>query len=212
MTQNNQNPERLIIIDIARQNRYMKRIHMSKIKPIILLDRDGVINQDSNAYVKSVDEWIPLPGSVKSIAALSKASFQVFVVTNQSGIDHGYYDEETLQAIHKKMIHLVEAEGGAVAGIKYCPHGPDKDCQCRKPKSGMIEAIETQLGLSFETHPAIMVGDSLRDLRAGKTRGCSPALILTGNGQETQRKGINFCFDVYTDLSSFTTETLHKYA
>ncbi|MFI8621407.1 D-glycero-beta-D-manno-heptose 1,7-bisphosphate 7-phosphatase [Marinomonas sp. NPDC078689] len=185
---------------------------MAQVKPIILLDRDGVINQDSDAYVKSVEEWIPLPGSIKSIAALSKAGFQVFVVTNQSGIARGYYDEATLKAMHDKMKTLVEAEGGAIAGVEYCPHGPDDNCQCRKPNSGMIEAIETQLGVSFETTPAIMVGDSLRDLQAGKARGCAPVLVLTGNGRETQYKEIDFYFDIYTDLAAFTIATLQKYS
>ncbi len=185
---------------------------MARIKPIILLDRDGVINKDSDAYVKSVDEWQPISGSIKSIAALSKAGFQIFVVTNQSGIARGYYDEATLQAMHNKMKSLVEAEGGVISGIEYCPHGPDDNCQCRKPKSGMIEAIETQLGLSFQEHPAIMVGDSLRDLLAGATRGCSPVLVLTGKGRETQYKKIDIPFDVYTDLAAFTIATLHKFS
>jgi D-glycero-D-manno-heptose 1,7-bisphosphate phosphatase len=189
-----------------------KGIPMERIKPIILLDRDGVINQDSDAYVKSVDEWQPISGSIKSIAALSKAGFQIFVVTNQSGIARGYYDEATLQAMHNKMKSLVEAEGGVISGIEYCPHGPDDNCQCRKPKSGMIEAIETQLGLSFQEHPAIMVGDSLRDLLAGATRGCSPVLVLTGKGRETQYKKIDIPFDVYTDLAAFTIATLHKFS
>lgn len=184
---------------------------MSQVKPIILLDRDGVINQDSDQYVKSVDEWIPLPGSIKAIAALSKAGFQIFVVTNQSGIARGYYDEATLHAMHEKMETLVKAEGGAIAGIQYCPHGPDDNCQCRKPKSGMIEAIESELGVSFEETPAIMVGDSLRDLQAGKVRGCAPVLVLTGKGRETQYKAIDFYFDIYTDLAAFAIATLHKY-
>lgn len=184
---------------------------MTHVKPIILLDRDGVINRDSDAYVKSVDEWIPLPGSIESIAALSKAGFQVFVITNQSGIARGYYSEATLNAMHEKMKALVEEEGGAIAGIEYCPHGPDDGCDCRKPKTGMLEAIETKLGLSFETTPAIMVGDSLRDLQAGQARGCAPVLVLTGNGRETQYKTIDFYFDVYTDLAAFAIATLHKY-
>lgn len=182
-----------------------------QIKPIILLDRDGVINQDSDAYVKTLDEWQPLPGSIKSIAALSKAGFQVFVVTNQSGIARGYYSEATLHAMHDKMTQLVEAEGGRISGIQYCPHGPEDECHCRKPKSGMIEAIETELGLSFHDHPAIMVGDSLRDLQAGNVRGCSPVLVLTGKGRETQYKKIDFHFEVYTDLAAFTISTLQKY-
>lgn len=185
---------------------------MTNIKPIILLDRDGVINQDSDAYVKSVDEWQPIPGSIKSIAALSKAGFQVFVVTNQSGIARGYYSEATLHAMHEKMTVLIEAEGGKIAGIQYCPHGPEDDCHCRKPKSGMIEAIEAELGLSFEDYPAIMVGDSLRDLQAGNARGCSPVLVLTGKGRETQYKTIDFPFTVYTDLAAFTIAILYKYS
>ncbi|RNF51670.1 D-glycero-beta-D-manno-heptose 1,7-bisphosphate 7-phosphatase [Marinomonas hwangdonensis] len=183
-----------------------------QIKPIILLDRDGVINQDSDAYVKTLDEWQPLPGSIKSIAALSKAGFQVFVVTNQSGIARGYYSETTLHAMHDKMTQLVEAEGGRISGIQYCPHGPEDECHCRKPKSGMIEAIEAELDLSFEHYPAIMVGDSLRDLQAGKARGCSPVLVLTGKGRETQYKAIDFPFEVFTDLAAFTISTLQKYS
>ena len=185
---------------------------MAQTKPVILLDRDGVINQDSKEYVKSVDEWIPLPGSIKSIAALSKAGFKVFVVTNQSGIARGYYSEETLAAMHQKMTELVAAEGGSIEGIEYCPHGPDDGCECRKPKGGMIEQIEAKLELDFTQSPAIMVGDSLRDLQAGLTRGCKPVLVLTGNGRETQYKAIDFHFDIYTDLAAFTIATLHKYA
>lgn len=185
---------------------------MANNKPIIILDRDGVINQDSDAYVKSVDEWIPLSGSIKAMAALSKAGFQIFIATNQSGIARGYYDEATLRAMHDKMLGLLDAEGGKVEGIEYCPHGPDDACECRKPKSGMIEAIEAKLGVSFNDIPAIMVGDSLRDLEAGKARGCSPVLVLTGKGRETQYKDIDFHFDIYTDLAAFAIATLHKYS
>ncbi|BFM50118.1 D-glycero-beta-D-manno-heptose 1,7-bisphosphate 7-phosphatase [Marinomonas sp. THO17] len=185
---------------------------MSQIKPIILLDRDGVINQDSDAYVKSVAEWQPIPGSIKSIAALSKAGFQIYVVTNQSGIARGYYDEATLHAMHDKMTALVAAEGGKIEGIEYCPHGPDDDCRCRKPKSGMIEKIETQLGVNFNQTPAIMVGDSLRDLEAGHARGCQPVLVLTGKGRQTQYKDIPFTFEIYTDLAAFSIALLHKYS
>ncbi|MBM6550665.1 D-glycero-beta-D-manno-heptose 1,7-bisphosphate 7-phosphatase [Marinomonas ostreistagni] len=184
---------------------------MAPSKPIIILDRDGVINQDSDAYVKSVDEWIPLPGSIKAMAALTKAGFQVFIATNQSGIARGYYDAAELDKMHQKMLDLLHAEGGEVQGIEYCPHGPDDACQCRKPKSGMIEAIEQQLGMDFTQQPAIMVGDSLRDLEAGKARGCAPVLVLTGKGRATQYKDIDFYFDIYTDLAAFAIATIHKY-
>lgn len=180
-------------------------------KPIIILDRDGVINQDSDAYVKAVDEWIPLPGSIKAVAALSKAGFKIFVATNQSGIGRGYYDEATLAAMHEKMLNLIHAEGGSVEGIQYCPHRPDDQCHCRKPKSGMIEAIEERLGMDFTQQPAIMVGDSLRDLQAGRARGCAPVLVLTGNGRDTQYKDIDFNFDVYTDLAAFAVAIIQTY-
>jgi len=185
---------------------------MAKNKPIILLDRDGVINYDSDQYVKSLDEWQPIPGSIKSIAALSKAGFQVFVVTNQSGIARGYYTIETLDTMHKKMNALVEQAGGIISGVHYCPHGPDDACTCRKPKPGMIESIEAELDLNFEVDAAIMVGDSQRDLEAGHARGCSPALVLTGKGRSTQYNDIPFPFKVYTDLAAFTLTILHEYS
>ena len=184
---------------------------MKNNKPIILLDRDGVINQDSDQYVKSLDEWQPISGSIKAIAALSKAGFQVFVVTNQSGIARGYYDIATLDAMHNKMNELVQKEGGEISGIRYCPHGPNDNCQCRKPKPGMIESIERELGINFQTTPAIMVGDSKRDLDAGYARGCSAALVLTGKGRETQYKQFDFPFKVYTDLAAFALALLHEY-
>ncbi|TBR43950.1 D-glycero-beta-D-manno-heptose 1,7-bisphosphate 7-phosphatase [Marinomonas agarivorans] len=188
---------------------------MANSKPIILLDRDGVINYDSDQYVKTLEEWVPIPGSIEAIAALSKAGFQIYVVTNQSGIARGYYDEDTLHAMHSKMTQLVEAKGGLISGIKYCPHGPNDNCQCRKPKSGMIEAIEQELGTSFQTNTqtvkAIMVGDSKRDLEAGYARGCEPALVLTGKGRDTQYKAFSFPFKVYTDLAAFSLALLHQY-
>ncbi|WP_191601730.1 D-glycero-beta-D-manno-heptose 1,7-bisphosphate 7-phosphatase [Marinomonas algicola] len=180
-------------------------------KPIIILDRDGVINYDSDQYVKTLDEWQPIPGSIKAIAALSKAGFHVYIATNQSGVARGYYTLEILEQMHQKMIRLIEAEGGKIAGIQYCPHGPDDDCHCRKPKPGMIDAIEKELGVNFNSVPAIMVGDSKRDLEAGIARGCQAALVLTGKGRDTQYKEMNFHFNVFTDLAAFTLDTLFKY-
>ncbi|MCZ2721855.1 D-glycero-beta-D-manno-heptose 1,7-bisphosphate 7-phosphatase [Marinomonas sp. 15G1-11] len=184
---------------------------MSNEKPIIILDRDGVINYDSDQYIKTLDEWQPIPGSIKSIAALSKAGFQVYVATNQSGVARGYYTIDTLNKMHAKMQQLVEDEGGTFAGIHYCPHGPDDNCSCRKPKAGMIETIEQELGVNFNTTPAIMVGDSKRDLEAGIARGCKVVLVLTGKGRDTQYKNMDFHFNVFTDLAAFTLETLFKY-
>lgn len=181
-------------------------------KPVILLDRDGVINQDSDQYVKSVDEWIPISGSIESIATLHKAGFKVFIVTNQSGIARGYYNIEILDRMHEKMNQLVEQAGGKIAGIRYCPHGPDDNCNCRKPKAGMIESIESELNISFKTYPAIMVGDSKRDLEAGYDRGCQLALVLTGKGRKTQYENMSFPFKVYNDLSAFTLAILNDFS
>ena len=152
---------------------------------LIILDRDGVINKDSDEYVKSVDEWIPVPGSIQAIADLSSAGYQVAVATNQSGLARGYFTENDLAAMHQKMTDLVEACGGVVSAILYCPHGPDDQCVCRKPAPGMIH----QLCHQFDAVPAEtwVVGDSLRDLQAGQAGNCKTALVKTGKGPRTLR-------------------------
>lgn len=154
--------------------------------PIIVLDRDGVINQDSDTYVKSADEWIPLPGSIEAIAKLSRAGHQIVVATNQSGLARGLFDLDDLEAMHAKMRALVEDAGGEIAAIFYCPHGPDDNCRCRKPKPGLLDAIEAEFDTSL--HGCWLVGDSLRDLQAGLEKGCRPALVKTGKGEMTLQK------------------------
>ena len=153
---------------------------------LIILDRDGVINQDSDSFVKSAEEWIPIEGSIKAIARLYKAGFTVVVATNQSGLGRGLFDNHALQAMHKKMHALVEDAGGKIAGVFYCPHHPDDNCECRKPKAGLINAIEQQLNIN--AYGAIVIGDSLRDLQAGITKKCVPILVKTGKGQATLKK------------------------
>jgi len=153
---------------------------------LVILDRDGVINQDSDAYVKSEDEWIPIPGSAAAIARLCKAGYQVAVATNQSGLARGYFSSDDLDAMHAKMTALVEAEGGSFAHIAWCPHGPDDNCDCRKPLPGLIDQIEQALGVSAAGAP--MIGDSLRDLEAGIARNCVPVLVRTGKGLKSEPK------------------------
>jgi len=109
---------------------------------LLILDRDGVINYDSDAYIKSVEEWIPLPGAIEAIAQLSKAGWTVAVATNQSGIARGYYDIATLDAMHARLRTLVAEQGGEVGLVVYCPHGPDEGCDCRKPKPGMLKPFQ----------------------------------------------------------------------
>ncbi|WP_396588066.1 D-glycero-beta-D-manno-heptose 1,7-bisphosphate 7-phosphatase [Bermanella sp. R86510] len=170
---------------------------------IIVLDRDGVINLDSDEYVKTLDEWQPITGSIKAIALLSKAGYKIAVATNQSGIARGYFDETTLAQMHEKMRNLVKAEGGEIDYITYCPHGPDDNCQCRKPLPGLIDQIEQLSGLSCAN--SYMVGDSLRDLQAGVAKGLKPVLVLTGKGQRTLDKGMPLDdVAIFDDLLEFS--------
>ena len=153
---------------------------------LIVLDRDGVINYDSDNYIKTVDEWIPLPGSMEAIGKLTKAGYKIAVATNQSGISRGYFSVETLNAMHDKMIKLADEHGGKFDFIAYCPHGPDDDCDCRKPLPGLIHQIESALNISAKD--CYMVGDSLRDLEAGVAAGLKPVLVRTGKGVRTLEK------------------------
>lgn len=159
---------------------------MENSNKLIVLDRDGVINYDSDDYVKSVDEWIPLPGSMEAIGILTKAGYKIAVATNQSGIARGYFSVETLNQMHEKMCKLAAKHGGKFEHIAYCPHGPDDHCNCRKPLPGLIHQIETALNVSAKD--CYMVGDSYRDLEAGIAAGMKPVLVLTGKGQRTLDK------------------------
>lgn len=153
-------------------------------KEIVVLDRDGVINHDSDDYIKSADEWLPIPGSIEAIASLAQAKISVAVATNQSGIGRGLYDEYALAQMHDKMLALVEAAGGSIAAVCYCPHLPDDHCQCRKPATGLLEQIQEHLQISLQG--ALFVGDSLKDIRAAIAFDMIPVLVRTGKGAETE--------------------------
>ncbi|HBF08176.1 MAG: D-glycero-beta-D-manno-heptose-1,7-bisphosphate 7-phosphatase [Gammaproteobacteria bacterium] len=172
---------------------------------IVILDRDGVINFDSEAYVKSAEEWIPIPGSIEAIAQLKKAGFKVFIATNQSGIGRGYYGLEELNAMHQKCSDLLAEYQVSLDGIYFCPHLPDAQCRCRKPAPGMIESIAQEHDL--DVTQAYFVGDSKRDLDAGLAAGAKPVLVLTGNGQKTVSQ-IDSDIPVFDDLSAFVSFVL----
>ncbi len=174
----------------------------------IILDRDGVINQDSDAYIKSPDEWIPIPGSLEAIARLSQAGYQVLVATNQSGLARGLFDQATLDAIHQKMESAIEEHAGRLDGIFYCPHGPDDGCSCRKPEPGLLLQIEQQL--SIDLTQAIVVGDSLRDLQAATAVGAKPVLVLTGKGVKTMSQIDQEQIDIHHNLADFVETLLAK--
>jgi len=154
---------------------------------LVILDRDGVINQDSTSYIKSPEEWKPIPGSLEAIALLNQAGYRVVVATNQSGIGRGLFDMATLNAIHDKMHRALGAVGGRVDGIFYCPHAHDAGCSCRKPKPGLLEEISRRFGSSLEGVP--FIGDSLRDIEAALAVGAQPLLVLTGKGKKTRKEG-----------------------
>jgi D-glycero-D-manno-heptose 1,7-bisphosphate phosphatase len=154
---------------------------------LVILDRDGVINHDSDQFIKSPEEWKPIPGSLEAIARLSQAGYRVVVATNQSGVGRGLFDMAVLNAIHDKMCKAVAQAGGRIDAIFFCPHAADANCNCRKPKSGMIEEIAARYNMSLAGVPAI--GDSLRDLEATARLGAQPILVLTGKGTRTRATG-----------------------
>jgi D-glycero-D-manno-heptose 1,7-bisphosphate phosphatase len=155
---------------------------------LVLLDRDGVVNEDSDAYVKSVAEWLPVRGSLEAIARLHRAGFAVVVLSNQSGLARGLFDRAALDAIHREMCARVEAVGGRIAGVFFCPHCQDEGCGCRKPEPGLFHQVERALGASVEGAP--FVGDKASDLEAARRAGCVPILVRTGKGAATERAGL----------------------
>jgi|SRR3990167_12371 len=149
--------------------------------PFIILDRDGVINFDSDLYIKTPDEWRPIPGSLEAVAELNRAGFHVVVATNQSGIARGLYDIHTLDEIHEKMMRELAALGGYIEEIFFCPHHPDEGCLCRKPKPGMLYQIQEKYRINL--NDTFFIGDSWVDVEAAQKVGCKPLLVETGKGQ-----------------------------
>ena len=167
---------------------------------LIILDRDGVINEDSDHYIKSPDEWKPIPGSLDAIAALNRAGFRVVVATNQSGVGRGLFDMAMLNAIHARMHKAVVAAGGRIDAVFYCPHAADSHCACRKPQAGMLLEIAERFDVSLTGVPAI--GDSLRDLQAALAVGAQPILVRSGKGERTlSAGGLPEGVVVYDDLA-----------
>ena len=150
---------------------------------LVILDRDGVINLDSDAYIKSPEEWQPVTGSPEAIAALTRAEYRVVVATNQSFIARKLFDEYTLARIHQKMAQTLERACSMIHGVFYCPHGPGEGCSCRKPETGLLEAISREFDHPLEGVP--LVGDSWKDVQAARRAGCVPYLVRTGKGERT---------------------------
>lgn len=150
---------------------------------IIVLDRDGVINEHRDDYIKTVEDWVAIPGSIEAMAQLSQAGHQLVIATNQCGLALGHFDLDDLEAMHAKLRALVEDLGGEVAGIFYCPHTESDDCRCRKPKTGLLDVIEAEFDTNL--HDCYFVGDRISDLHCAVAKGCKPVLVKTGCGEKT---------------------------
>jgi D-glycero-D-manno-heptose 1,7-bisphosphate phosphatase len=175
---------------------------------LVILDRDGVINEDSSDFIKSPAEWHPLPGSLDAIARLTRAGYAIVVATNQSGIGRGLLDERTLQAIHRKMTDAVEGAGGRLMDIFYCPHKPGDDCACRKPQPGLFRQVAERYAVQLTGVPAI--GDSARDLDAARAVGARAILVLTGKGRATLAAIGQTGVEVYRDLAAAATQLVRE--
>ena len=152
---------------------------------LIILDRDGVINRDSDDFIKSPEEWHPIPGSLEAISRLCQAEYRVVVISNQSGIARGLLTFNTLNRIHQKMLEQLHALGGEINAIFFCPHGPDDGCNCRKPLPGLFDELQQRLDRDLNGVDAI--GDSLRDLQASRAAMANPVLVRTGKGSDTEK-------------------------
>jgi D-glycero-D-manno-heptose 1,7-bisphosphate phosphatase len=170
------------MVQIASEN-----VEKTRAVKLIVLDRDGTINHDSDQFIKSPDEWRPIPGSLEAIARLNHAGYRVVVATNQSGIGRGLFDMATLNAIHDKMHRALAQVGGRVDAIFYCPHTADATCDCRTPKPGLLR--EAGRRFNADMHGLPVIGDGLRDLQAAESVGSQPMLVLTGKGEKTLREG-----------------------
>lgn len=177
---------------------------------LLMLDRDGVINHDSEQYIKSPAEWKPVKGSIEAIARLTQAGWRIVVATNQSGIARGLFDTSMLNAIHDVMHKAVIQAGGRIEAIFFCPHAADANCECRKPKAGMLEEIRRRLNVPLQGVP--YVGDSLKDMQAAVAAGARPVLVLTGKGKKTRDAGgLPEGTVVFADLAAFAAAQLAEH-
>ena len=170
---------------------------------LVILDRDGVINHDSDDYIKSPEEWVPIPGSLEAIARLHREGYKVIVATNQSGVGRGLFDMDTLGRIHARMLEAVRAKGGEIDAVFFCPHKPEDECSCRKPQPGLFQEIAERLKVNL--NGVYAVGDTERDITAARLVSARPVLVRTGKGRRTLKK--NKALEdvpVFDDLAAFT--------
>jgi len=169
---------------------------------LIILDRDGVINEDSDNYIKSADEWVAIPGSLESISRLNHAGYKIAIATNQSGLSRGLFTINALNEIHQKLYRSLDRVGGHIDAIFFCPHGPNDNCTCRKPKPGMLHQIKKTFSIDLSS--VFVVGDSYRDIVSAKAANAIPILVRTGKGKRTlaSHPGLIREIPVFNNLSS----------
>jgi D-glycero-D-manno-heptose 1,7-bisphosphate phosphatase len=168
---------------------------------LLIIDRDGVVNEESPDYIKSPEEWHAIPGSLEAIARASRAGCRVVIASNQSGLGRGLYNMDALNQIHQKMLRELAAVGGSIEAIFFCPHAPEEDCHCRKPKPGLFEEIGRRLRTSLEKVPVVV--DRLSDIKAARAVGAKPYLVLTGHGRATLAEaGSLYPGPAYADLGA----------
>lgn len=168
----------------------------------VYLDRDGVVNHESDAFIKTPEEWIPVPGAIEAIARLSRLDVIIAICTNQSGIARGKFSAKSLAIIHRRLFDCLHSAGGRVDSIRYCPHGPEDNCRCRKPLPGMI--LDLNRCFNVAANNVIMVGDAARDLESAQAAGVHPVLVRTGRGRVTEQSGRFSDVPTFDNLDSFS--------
>jgi len=185
---------------------------MDRSLKLVILDRDGTLNHDSDEYIKSPEEWKALPGALEAVGRLNHAGYHVVLATNQSGLGRGLMDVASLNAIHKQMFKQLAAVGGRIDAIFYCPHTPEDACTCRKPLPGLLDQVAERFGIDIKDVP--FVGDSLRDMQAAEAAGCMPHLVLTGKSEALRGSPLPPTFpantQMHTDLQAFVDMLLKK--
>ena len=174
---------------------------------LVILDRDGVINHDSDDYIKSVEEWNAIEGSIEAIARFNQAGYNVAVASNQSGIARGYFSMSTLNAIHHKMYELVQLAGGHIDGVFFCPHAPADQCECRKPEPGLLYEIADRFTVSLDK--VFFIGDSISDIEAARNANAKPVLVRTGKGSKTELELNDNSIPVFDNLYDAANSILH---
>ena len=183
---------------------------------LVIIVRDGVLNQYKEEHIKSPEEFEPIPGALEAVSRMCHAGFHVVMATNQPGLGQGVLDMTTLNAVHLHMNQLLQRMGGRIDGVFLCPHTPAEQCECRKPAPGLLKLIGERFGTDLAD--VAVVGDTVRDLQAAQAAGCEPHLLLTGRSQDLPQAQAEHMVSgipgarVHADLASFAQDLIARHA